>query len=61
MTVEEGGAYGVYINAYKESPVENLQMINCNFSKVGIPVQMDHTRNLQFQNLMINGNLISGQ
>lgn len=61
MTVEEGGTYGVYINAYKESPVENLQMINCNFSKVGTPVQMDNTRNLQFRQLIINGNLISNQ
>ena len=59
MNVEEGGNYGVFVNAYKESPVQNLKMINCNFNKVNIPTQIDYTKGLEFQNLTINGKLIS--
>ena len=55
LDVEKGGNFGLYVKAYKESPVENLQMINCNIRGVKMPIQTDYIKNVQFKNVMING------
>jgi polygalacturonase len=55
MVVEKGGKFGVLINAYEESPVENLKIINSTIDGVEIPVQADHTKNMTFDNVTING------
>ncbi len=55
LNVKEGGKFGVLINAYKESPVENLRVINSTINGVKIPVQADHTQNMIFENVKING------
>jgi polygalacturonase len=55
MDVEQGGKFGIFIHAYKESPVENLKMVNCNIRGVKTPMQVDHVKGLQLINVMING------
>jgi hypothetical protein len=55
MDVEKGGNFGIYVHAYKESPVENLKIVNCNIRGVKVPVQVDHVKNFQLENVMING------
>lgn len=58
MHVEKGGTYGVLVNAYKESPVENLRMVNCTINGVQIPFKVDYVENLQFDNVKINGEVV---
>lgn len=55
MDVEKGGDFGIFVNAYKESPVENLKIINSNIRGVKTPIQADHVKNFQLDNVMING------
>jgi polygalacturonase len=57
LDVEKGGNFGVYVKAYKESPVQNLKMVNCNIRGVKTPMQIDYVTNLQFENVKINGQL----
>lgn len=54
LNVKDGGDYGVYVHAYKESPVQNLKLVNCNISGVKTPVQVDHIKSMGFQNVIIN-------
>jgi len=58
MNVKKGGKYGVLINAYAQSPVENLKLINCTIDGVQVPVEADHTKNMVFENVTINGKKI---
>ncbi len=60
LDVQKGGDFGVYVHAYKESPVENLRMINCDIRGVKTPVQIDFVKNLQFENVKINGVMAQG-
>jgi polygalacturonase len=55
MNVKKGGAYGIFVNAYKESPVQNLKIINSTISGVKTPIKVDHVKNFQLQNVTING------
>jgi len=57
VTVKKGGNIGIYIHAYKESPVENLRIVNCNFLGVKTPMQIDYSKNLVFSNVYINDQL----
>jgi polygalacturonase len=57
LAVEKGGNFGVFVNAYKESPVQNLKMVNCNIKGVKTPLKIDYVTNLQFENVMINGQM----
>jgi polygalacturonase len=59
LVVEKGGNFGVYVRAYKESPVENLRMVNCDIRGVKTPAQIDYVKNLRFQNVKINGQLLN--
>lgn len=61
LDVEKGGNFGVYVHAYKESPVENLRLVNCDIRGVKTPTQIDYVKNLQFQNVKINGQQVSVQ
>lgn len=54
VDVEKGGKFGIYIHAYKESPVENLKLINCNIRGVKTPMQIDYVKGLELTNVMIN-------
>ncbi|MFC5282048.1 glycoside hydrolase family 28 protein [Pedobacter alpinus] len=55
MNVKKGGKYGVLVDAYEESPVENLMLINCTIEGVEVPVKANHTKNMVFKNVLING------
>jgi len=55
VDVEQGGKYGIYIHAYKESPVQNLKLINCNINGVKTPMEIEYAKGLQFTNVIING------
>lgn len=55
MEVERGGKYALLINAYKESPVTNIRMVNCNINGVKIPYNVDNVKNLLMENVVING------
>ncbi|MCW3091696.1 MAG: glycoside hydrolase family 28 [Ferruginibacter sp.] len=58
MKVTTGGNFGIYVNAYKESPVENLRLVNCTIQGVKIPVQVDHVKDFRMDNVIINGKLM---
>lgn len=55
VDVEKGGAYGIFVNAYKESPVENLRIVNCDIRGVKIPMKIDHVKDFKLENVKING------
>lgn len=57
LNVEKGGDYAMWVNAYKESPVENLKVVNCNFNGIKTPLKIDHVKNMQLENVFINGEL----
>jgi polygalacturonase len=57
LDVEKGGNFGVFVNAYKESPVQNLKMVNCNIKGVKTPMKIDYVTNMQLENVKINGQL----
>jgi len=57
VDIEKGGEFGIYIRAYKESPVENFKMINCTIHDVKTPMQVDYVKNMQLLNVTINGKL----
>lgn len=55
VDVQNGGAYGIFVNAYKESPVENLRIINCDIRGVKTPMKIDHVKDFKLRNVKING------
>jgi polygalacturonase len=59
LEVEKGGDYGLFVRAYKVSPVQNLRMINWNIKGVKTPIKMDYVKDIQFQNVRINGQLMT--
>jgi polygalacturonase len=58
LSVTDGGKYGVFVNAYKESPVTNLKLVNCTMQSVDKPMQIDYTKNMVLQNVLVNGQLV---
>jgi polygalacturonase len=54
LQVEDGGKYGVLVNAYEASPVENLRLINCTINGVEEPVMADHVKDMEFVNVVMN-------
>ena len=59
VQVTKGGQYGVYVKAYKSSPVQNLRVVNSNFVGVTTPTRIDYASKLIFENLVINGQKIT--
>jgi polygalacturonase len=59
MEVSDGGDYAVFVNAYKESPVQHLKLVNCNMKGVKTPVKIDYVKDMDLKNVTINGSLIS--
>lgn len=57
MNVTKGGEYAVLVNAYKESPVKHLRLVNCNISGVKEALKVDHVQSMKFENVKINGQL----
>jgi polygalacturonase len=59
LEVEKGGQYGLLIAAYKESPVQNLRMVNCNIKGVKEAYKVNYVKNLKFENVSVNGNVVN--
>lgn len=59
VDVEKGGNFGIFVNAYKESPVENLRIINCDIRGVKTPMKIDHVKDFKLENVKINGQTVS--
>lgn len=55
LHVKNGGKYGILIKAYKESPVKNLKVINSTIDSVDVPLKVNHAKNLQLEQVKING------
>lgn len=54
LQVEDGGKYAVLVQAYEESPVENLRLINCTINGVEEPLKVDNVKEMKFENVIIN-------
>ncbi|MCW9706582.1 glycoside hydrolase family 28 protein [Fodinibius salsisoli] len=54
LQVENGGEYGVLIEAYEESPVENLKVINSTIKGVEKTLEVNNAKGLEFRNVTIN-------
>jgi polygalacturonase len=59
LDVSHGGNYGLYVRAYKESPVQHLKLVNVNIRGVKQPLKADYVKNLEFRNVKINGMAVS--
>lgn len=57
LNVEKGGDYAILVDAYKESPVSNLKIVNCIFKGVKEPFKINHVKNMELQNVTINGQI----
>lgn len=55
MNVNGGGKYAVLSDAYESSPVSNFTMINCRIDGVKEPYKVDHMKNVNLKNVVING------
>lgn len=58
LKVSKGGKFGVFANTYPESPLKNLKMVNCQIDGVDTPFSMDHFKNLELSNVVVNGKLM---
>ncbi|BAV07569.1 Polygalacturonase [Filimonas lacunae] len=59
LNVANGGQYGINIHAYKESPVQYLQLFNSTIKGVKTPMKADHVKDLNFTNVRINDSLFT--
>jgi polygalacturonase len=59
MEVSDAGDYAIFINAYKESPVQHLKLVNCTINGVKEAMKIDHVQDMDFKNVTINGQLVT--
>ncbi|OLT41135.1 glycoside hydrolase [Saccharomonospora sp. CUA-673] len=50
-----GGDFGLYLRGYERSPVSDITIRDSTFSDVGTPMELEHVRNLNLDNVEING------
>jgi polygalacturonase len=55
VRVRQGGKFGVRLEAYKESPITNLRLINVTIDTVKTPYKFTNATNIRFENVTING------
>lgn len=55
VKVKNGGKFGVWIQGYKELPIENVLLKNVTIEKVKAAFSVENVKNLQFTNTYING------
>jgi polygalacturonase len=58
LEVTGGGDYAIWVNAYKESPLQNLKLVNCHFNGVKAPFKVDHVQNMSLENVTVNGQAV---
>ena len=59
LNVTSGGDYAIFINAYKESPVRHLQLVNCSINGIKQALKVDHVEGMKFERVTINGQLFT--
>jgi polygalacturonase len=59
LHVTNGGDYAIWVNAYEESPVQHLKLVNCTISGVKTPFKIDHVKNMGLKNVIINGGQVT--
>ncbi|MXV14079.1 glycoside hydrolase family 28 protein [Pedobacter sp. HMF7056] len=59
LEVTKGGGYGIYVRAYRASPVQHLRIINSTLNGVKIPYKIDYATDLVFENVKINGAVVN--
>lgn len=57
LEVSNGGEVAVHVRAYKESPVQNLTLVNCTINGVEKEIDIDNVKGIEFKNVTINGKL----
>ncbi|GEO07343.1 glycoside hydrolase [Adhaeribacter aerolatus] len=55
MVVENGGKVGVLLEGYKQSPVQNIKLIDVDIKSVKEPYKFSNVKDIVFQNVTING------
>jgi hypothetical protein len=55
LTVDKGGKYAVFSDAYESSPVTDFTMINVKMTGVKIPYKVDFMKNVTLKNVTVNG------
>jgi polygalacturonase len=58
VKVKNGGKYSILAKGYKESPIKNITFSNVIIEKVEIPFSIENVENLNFNNTIINGELM---
>jgi polygalacturonase len=59
VTVHNGGETGVFLDGYKDSPVENFRMSNVTIDSVKTPYKFVNAVNTHFDNVTINGKKVT--
>lgn len=59
VTVHKGGEIGVFLDGYKDSPVDNFSMSNVTIDSVPTPYKFVNAVNTQFDNVTINGKKVA--
>lgn len=55
LTVEKGGKYAVFSDAYESSPVTDFTMVNSKMNGIEIPYKVDYMKNVTLKNVTVNG------
>ncbi|MEK6480707.1 glycoside hydrolase family 28 protein [Catalinimonas sp. 4WD22] len=59
MTVEKGGEVGILLEGYKQSPVENIRLLNVTIKEVEDPYKFSNVKDVVFEDVTINGESIT--
>lgn len=55
----EKSNYAIFLNGYERSPIDNIQIANCNFNGVKKNVFIENAQNISFNNVLINNNIFT--
>ena len=59
VTVENGGKTGILLEAYKESPIDNVRLIDVQIKNVKVPYKFTNATNVTATNVLINGKAVA--
>jgi polygalacturonase len=58
LKVTKGGKVGLLVNAYEQSPVQNLQMKNCDIKGVDKPFEINYVKDMKLVDVKMNNQLV---
>ena len=61
LTVHEGGRVGIVMEAYEESPIQNVSFKNVKIDNAKTPMQLANIDNITFEDTFINGEKIENR